>query len=106
MLARPKNAGGREDLTFAKVEVCARWLKDAASSRGDNITAPLLKVGAEAIAWLHKVVLVVWQAGRALVAWKRALVVPLYKGKGARQATNNYHPISLLSIPARFTSCH
>ncbi len=32
------------------------------------------------------------------MAWKRALVVPLYKGKGVRQATNNYCPISLLSI--------
>jgi hypothetical protein len=32
------------------------------------------------------------------VAWKRALVVSLYKGKGSQQATDNYRGISLLSI--------
>jgi hypothetical protein len=31
----------------------------------------------------------VWKAGRALVAWKWALVVSLYKGKGSQQATDN-----------------
>jgi hypothetical protein len=55
-----------------------------ASPGEDGITAPLLKAGVEAIAWLHRVVLVVWRVARAPVAWKRALVVPLYKGKGAK----------------------
>jgi len=46
----------------------------------------------------------VWKAGRALVAWKRALVVPLYKGKGSQQATDNYRGINLLSIPGKLSA--
>jgi hypothetical protein len=34
----------------------------------------------------------------ALVAWKQALVVPFYKGKGSQQSTNNYQGINLFSI--------
>lgn len=34
----------------------------------------------------------------APVAWKQALVVLLYKGKGSQQSTDNYQWINLLSI--------
>jgi hypothetical protein len=43
-------------------------------------------------------VLAVWRSGRAPVAWKRALVVPLYKRKGSQQCSDNYHGISFFSI--------
>jgi len=49
----------------------------------DGITSPLLKECFVEACWLHWVILVVWRLGRALVAWKGALVVPLYKGKGS-----------------------
>lgn len=35
----------------------------------------------------------------ALVDWKCAIVVPLYKGKGGCKAADSYRCISLLSIP-------
>jgi len=43
----------------------------------------------------------VWKAGQVPVAWKRALVLPLYKGKGSQQATDNYRGISLFNIPSK-----
>jgi len=76
-------------------------LRDVVAPGEDGITAPLLKACPEGITWLHRVILAVWKAGRALVAWKRALVVPMYKGKGSQQATDNYRGISLLNIPGK-----
>jgi hypothetical protein len=45
------------------------------------------------------VILAVWKSRQAPVAWKCALIVLLYKGKGSQQCSDNYHGISLLSIP-------
>ncbi len=33
--------------------------------------------------------------------WRRAIIVPLYKGKGKREECNNYRGISLLSVPGK-----
>jgi hypothetical protein len=51
--------------------------------------------------WLHRVICAVWVSGKAPVDWKRALLVPLYKGKGSAKLTGNHRPISLLSIPGK-----
>jgi len=83
------------------VQACVLSLHDVAAPGEDDITAPLFKACPEGIAWLHWVILAVWKAGRAPVAWKRALVVPLYKGKGSQQATDNYRGISFLIIPGK-----
>ncbi len=34
-------------------------------------------------------------------AWSKAIIVPLYKGKGKREECNNYRGISLLSVPGK-----
>ncbi len=33
--------------------------------------------------------------------WRKAIIVPLYKGKGKREECNNYRGISLLSVPGK-----
>ncbi len=33
--------------------------------------------------------------------WRKAIIVPLYKGKGKREDCNNYRGISLLSVPEK-----
>ncbi len=75
--------------------------RNAAPLGEDGITTPLLKACPEGIEWLHLVILTIWHVGRASVAWKRALVVPLYKGKGSQQSIDNYSWINFLSIPSK-----
>ncbi|KAG0730593.1 Retrovirus-related Pol polyprotein from type-2 retrotransposable element R2DM [Chionoecetes opilio] len=50
---------------------------------------------------LHAVLTAVWQSGTIPPDWKRRLVVPIWKGKGDRQDCNNYHGITLLSVPGK-----
>ncbi len=76
-------------------------LRDAAAADIDSIAAPVLKAGMVMAQWLHRVIVAVWVSGRAPLDWKRALLVPLFKGKGSARATSNHRPISLLSIPGK-----
>ncbi len=101
LVAEARGTGAREEPSLVEVQACVLSLHDVAAPGEDDITAPLLKACPEGIAWLHRVILAVWKAGRAPVAWKRALVVPLYKGKGSQQATDNYRGISFLIIPGK-----
>jgi hypothetical protein len=65
----------------------------------------MLKLSGTMLKWLHRVIMAVWQSGRAPVEWKTALLVTLlvalYKGKGERKTTDSYRGISLLSIPGK-----
>ncbi len=33
--------------------------------------------------------------------WRKAIIVPIYKGKGKREECNSYRGISLLSVPGK-----
>ncbi len=33
--------------------------------------------------------------------WRKAIIVPLYKGKGKREECNNYRGITQLSVPGK-----
>ena len=50
---------------------------------------------------LHAVLYSDWNTGIIPTDWKRTLVVPLWKGKGDRQACNNYRVVMLLSVPGK-----
>ena len=43
----------------------------------------------------------VWESGKCPPEWKSALIVALYKGKGAKYMAGNYRGISLLSIAGK-----
>ena len=76
-------------------------LRNGAAPGADGIAAPMLKLSATLITWLHRVITAVWASGHAPVEWKRALLVALYKGKGDRRVSDNFRGISLLSIPGK-----
>ncbi len=42
-----------------------------------------------------------WKEGEVPDDWKKAIIVPLYKGKGSRSECSSYRAISLLSIPGK-----
>ncbi len=42
-----------------------------------------------------------WKEGEAPDDWKRAIIVPLHKGKGSRSEWSSYRGISLLSVPGK-----
>ena len=76
-------------------------LRNGAAPGADGIAAPMLKLSATLLTWLHRVITAVWASGHAPVEWKRAQLVALYKGKGDRKVTDNFRGISLLSIPGK-----
>ena len=87
--------------SFDEVKDAVHSLRNLAAPSLDNITAPLLKSCDTAIKFLHRLIASVWKTGRAPAAWKRALLVPLYKEKGDPKLADNYRGISLLSIPGK-----
>ena len=67
-----------------------------------GIHAELLKACGNAVLMsLHAVLCSLWNRGIIAADWKRALVVPLWKGKGDRQGCNNYRGVTLLSVPGK-----
>ena len=90
-----------DEPTLAEVTESVKALRNHAAPGADLVDARQLKAGPEVMEWLHRVVVAVWRSGRAPVEWKRALIVPLYKGKGARDQPGSYRGISLLSIPGK-----
>ncbi len=93
-----------EKPTLSEVADCVKKLYNTTALGEDGITSPLLKECFTAIYRLHQVILVIWRSGRAPIAWKCAIVVPLHKGKGTQQCSNNYRKISLFSIPGKVYS--
>jgi Reverse transcriptase (RNA-dependent DNA polymerase) len=87
--------------TIDEVAECTKALRDHAAPGEDMIDARLLKAGPIVTKWLHRVIIAVWKSGKAPPSWKAALMVPLYKNKGARDTCGNYRGISLLSIAGK-----
>ena len=91
------------DLTFSEAEVsCVLRSLDSNKATGpDGIPARLLKETADVIGpslceLFNRSVL----SGTIPEEWKVANIVPVYK-KGDKEYTENYHPISLLSITSK-----
>ncbi len=51
--------------------------------------------------WMIKICQVAWEGGGVPADWTKAIIVPVYKGKGRRGECRSYRGISLLSIPGK-----
>ncbi len=68
----------------------------------DGITAEMLKYGSDAVVeWMLLICKRAWKNGEVPDGWKKAIIVPLYKGKGSRIECGSYRAISLLSVPGQ-----
>ena len=77
-------------------------LKMGKAAGVDGITAEMLKFGGEIIIdWMHLICSMAWKQGVVPDDWTKAILVPIYKGKGSKDDCGNYRGISLLSIPGK-----
>jgi len=80
-------------------------LKVGKAAGMDGITAEMLKFGGDVVVeWMHLICNLAWKQGEVPDEWVRAILVPVYKGKGSRDMCGNYRGISLLSIPGKVYS--
>lgn len=90
---------GQEPISWCEVEKAVKKLKNGKSAGVDEITGEMLKMGGVCVMeWLWKLCCKVFEKGVVPEDWKKAVIVPLYKGKGAKGDCKNYRGISLLSI--------
>jgi hypothetical protein len=90
---------GNELITKEEVIGRVRKLKNGKSPGIDGITGEMIKNGGEnVIDWIWKLCNKAFAEGIVPKDWSRAVIVPLYKGKGDKGNCRNYRGISLLSI--------
>jgi len=69
-----------------------------------RIIPEMLKYGGSATTtWLHRIITIVWQTGKAPDDWKRSLLVPVLK-KGDPTVLDNFRGISLQSVAGKVYS--
>ena len=74
-------------------------MKNSKSASIDGIIGEMIKDGGEClIDWIWKLCNKAFVEGKVPKDWRRAIIVPLYKGKGGKGSCRNYRGISLLSI--------
>ncbi len=61
-----------------------------------------MKCGGDVVTkWMVKVCQVAWDGGVVPADWTKAIVVPVYKGKGRRGDCGSHRGISLLNVPGK-----
>ncbi len=77
---------GREE-----VEKAIARLKCGKATGMDGIAAEMLKHGGDAVVeWMLLKCEQAWKKGEVPYGWKKAIIVPLYKGKGSRSECSTY----------------
>ena len=95
----PVVSGCNDDLTYMEVYESVRKTKCGKAAGVDEMVVEYMKKGGrEMIEWLGRLFNGCFKVGRVPEDWKRACIVPLYKGKGDRYECQNYRGISLLSV--------
>ncbi len=84
-----------------EVEEAIGKMKCGKAAGIDRITPEMVKHGGDAVVeWLIIICDLAWRQGKVPDKWKKAVIVPLHKGKG-KDECNNYRGISLLSVPGK-----
>src|SRR5678815_3019926 len=88
-----------DDVNTKEIMGRVRKLKNGKSASIDEITGEMIKNGGEmVIDWIWKLCNKSIMEGIVSRDWRRAVIVPLYKGKGDKGNCRNYIGISLLSV--------
>ena len=86
----------------AEVRKAIERLKVGKAPGIDGITAEMLKYGGdEVVEWMLHICNLAWKQGVVPEEWMKAIIIPIYKGKGNRDMCSSYRGISLLSMPGK-----
>ena len=89
------------DITVQKVETMLRETDVNTAMGPDNIHPKVLKMCAQELAHpLYQIFVQSLQEGSLPDAWKKSVVVPIFK-KGSRFDPFNYRPVSITSVPCK-----
>ena len=101
------DGGGRrsvapDGISREEIKNAIARLKSEKSPGCDGVTAEMLKGGDELVVdWMHAICVCAWEEECVPDEWSKAVMTPLYKGKGKRDEYKNHRGISLLSIPGK-----
>ncbi len=92
----------QREIGRAEVEKAIARLNCGKAAGMDGLTAEMLKYGGDAVMeWMLLICEQAWKKGEVPHDWKKAIIVPLYKGKGSRSECSSYRGTSLLSVPGK-----
>ena len=90
--------------TVEQVRAALDCLKICKAAGVCRIIPEMLKYGGSATTtWLHRIITIIWQTGKAPDDWKRSLLVPILK-KGDPSVLDNFRGTSLQSIAGKVYS--
>ncbi len=87
----------QREIGRSEVEKAVARLKCGKAAGMDRITAEMMKYGGDAVVeWMLLICERVWKEGEVPDDWKKAIIVPLYKGKGSRSECSSYRGDKLI----------
>ncbi|XP_048001394.1 uncharacterized protein LOC125238167 [Leguminivora glycinivorella] len=88
-----------DEISMDEIVKALKGMKSGKAAGYDKVSAEMLKAGQGIVAsQLYRLFNLCFSTGRVPKDWCKAVIVPLYKGKGSRLDCKNYRGISLLSI--------
>ncbi len=84
-----------------EVEKAIGKMKCGKTAGIDGIIPKMVKHGGAVVEWLTMTCCLAWRQGEVSDEWKKAVIVPLHKGKGNKDECNNYRGISLSSVSGK-----
>ena len=96
------NRVDNKQISREEVKEAINRLKMGKAAGVDHIPGEMLKYGGdEAVDIMLRLCELAWETESVPQDWMKAVIVPLYKGKGSKEECKNYRGISLLSVPGK-----
>ncbi|KAI5644400.1 reverse transcriptase (RNA-dependent DNA polymerase) domain-containing protein [Phthorimaea operculella] len=87
------------EIEMDEIVKALKSMKSGKAAGYDRVSVEMLKAGEGVVAsQLYLLFNLCWKSGRVPSDWCKAVIVPLYKGKGSQLDCKNYRGISLLSV--------
>jgi hypothetical protein len=91
--------------TVTEMKLAMSQLRNGKAAGQDNLPSELFKCGGAALEnGLLRLIHLIWEEEQVPQEFKDATIVPLFKGKGSRQKTDNYRGISLLCSASKIVT--